>query len=265
MRSDESLPSDRIVALYHASLLATLDDPEEFLTTFTRAVQTMLPVVGILLVAEPRKTEETFRNQIETIESVRMREKDGEDLVKKEATGWIKREASTDLLEEVMARGMERITEIVDNRFPDRLDLVTHWITIDHTPRFAICFFRPNMADGSFSPYSPKELDTIDKLTPHISTIVRLHLDTVQSRRAGFDFFAERCHMIATEFSLTLQEYRVLRKLVAGASNAEISEEIGTSPATVKTHITHILQKTGCRNRSDLIGKHFSSRSTVKI
>jgi len=265
MRSTDLLPLDGVVKLYKDSLAATLDDPEQFLTTLTECVRDMLEIVGLVLVAEPRKSEEGFRKQIETIETVRMRESEGEALVKRDETGWINTEETDDLLAEVMSRGIEHITRILDKRFPEHIGLITHWVTIDHTPRVAICFFRPHLNDDTHVPFSKAEVRTIQQLTPHLSNIVRIHIDTVQSRRAGFDFFAERCHEIATRFGLTMQEFRVLRKLVAGASNTEISEETGTTPATVKTHITHILQKTGCRNRSALIGKHFSSRSTIKI
>lgn len=265
MRSDNVIPRAQLVDLYHDSLQASLDDPEEFLTTLTRRVQAIIPIVGLVLVSEPRKTDEAFRNQVETIETIRMREGEGDDLVKTEATGWISNEEKNDLLSEMMARGLAHITQIADKRFPDRLDLITHWITIEHYPRIAVCFFRPHMADNSFLPFTKEELRTIEALTPHLSIIVRQHIDIVQSRRGSFDYFAERCHLLATEFGLTLQEFRVLRLLVTGSSNAEIGEETGTTSATIKTHITHILQKTGCRNRAALIGRYFSSRSTIKI
>lgn len=265
MRSDDTISQTKLLELYHDSLRASLDEPDEFLTTLTRRVQAIIPVVGLVLVSEPRKTDEVFRNQVETIETIRMREGEGVDLVKKEATGWISNEETGDLLSEMMARGLAHITQIADKRFPDRLDLITHWITIEHYPRIAVCFFRPHMADGSFLPFTKDEFRIIEALTPHLSIVIRQHIDIVHSRRGSFDYFAERCHLLATEFGLTLQEFRVLRLLVTGASNAEIGQETGTAATTVKTHITHILQKTGCRNRSDLIGRYFSSRSTIKI
>jgi DNA-binding NarL/FixJ family response regulator len=48
---------------------------------------------------------------------------------------------------------------------------------------------------------------------------------------------------------LTDRELEVLRLIARGLSNAEIGEQLYISDATVKTHITHILQKLNLRDR----------------
>jgi DNA-binding NarL/FixJ family response regulator len=48
---------------------------------------------------------------------------------------------------------------------------------------------------------------------------------------------------------LTTREQEVFRLIAAGHSNAEIAQELYISETTVKTHVTHILQKLNLRDR----------------
>jgi DNA-binding NarL/FixJ family response regulator len=48
---------------------------------------------------------------------------------------------------------------------------------------------------------------------------------------------------------LTEREREILRLIAGGLSNAEIGQELYIEETTVKTHVTHILQKLDLRDR----------------
>jgi len=50
----------------------------------------------------------------------------------------------------------------------------------------------------------------------------------------------------------TSAELMVLREVTRGSSNEEIAAKLHVSVSTVKTHINHMMQKTGFKNRTEL-------------
>jgi DNA-binding NarL/FixJ family response regulator len=52
---------------------------------------------------------------------------------------------------------------------------------------------------------------------------------------------------------LTERELDVLRQVAAGKSNPEVAEALSVSVATVKTHMSRLLDKLGCRDRAQLV------------
>jgi DNA-binding NarL/FixJ family response regulator len=56
---------------------------------------------------------------------------------------------------------------------------------------------------------------------------------------------------------LTPREVEVLTEIAAGLSNAEIAERFCVSRTTVKSHVKHLLAKTGMRDRAQLVAYAF--------
>ena len=59
-------------------------------------------------------------------------------------------------------------------------------------------------------------------------------------------------HVIAEDPGISPAEQRVLAVLRSGASNREIAAALYLSVRTVESHISSLLTKTGCRNRTQL-------------
>ena len=86
---------------------------------------------------------------------------------------------------------------------------------------------------------------------------------SVQRRLAGAMVRGERpgapgaSQADAAPDGLTQREVEVLTEIAAGLSNAEIAGKFRISGATVKSHINHLLAKTGARDRGQLVGFAF--------
>ncbi len=64
---------------------------------------------------------------------------------------------------------------------------------------------------------------------------------------------AESAAMIARLSRLTPQQVRVLMMLSGGLLNKQIAYELGVSEATVKAHVSAILQKLGVDSRTQAV------------
>lgn len=78
-------------------------------------------------------------------------------------------------------------------------------------------------------------------------------IDVIDRTIAGEHLFPDETPRvklgIASSADLTAKEIKVLRLVCDGLEYGEIAEELNCSVNTVKTHISHILQKTGYANK----------------
>lgn len=66
-----------------------------------------------------------------------------------------------------------------------------------------------------------------------------------------------------SRYELSGREKEVFRLIVAGKSNAELADALYVAESTVKFHIGHILKKTKCSNRSELIKMFRSGKGYI--
>jgi len=74
------------------------------------------------------------------------------------------------------------------------------------------------------------------------------------AHRRGGDDRATRIAVAAAHYRLTPRETQVAQALAAGGSDATIAEACAMSVSTLRTHLTHMFAKTGCRSRAALLG-----------
>lgn len=260
MHSLDNSTAQQLVVLYNDALSTLLDTPELFVMTLISKVSEIIPCHGIVVVVEP-DPHLPAEARAQPVAHIRL------DAKKKGAPAEIElrtvEPAGGDLLEGLIAQANKDIVAAVEGQYPGNTAHHIHWIRSKRPPKVAAAIFRVDRPNDIHGGYTTEELALLDAIEPHLLNCVRLYQEQTRTRRATFDFFAERCSALAASCSLTSTEERILRKMVEGVANKEISEELGISLATVKTHISHILQKTGCRNRTDLIGKYFSSKHAV--
>ena len=81
-------------------------------------------------------------------------------------------------------------------------------------------------------------------------------LEVMDRTMAGESVYPENAPAVqlgyAKSSDFTKRELDVLRVMTAGVSNAVIAEKLGISEHTVKMHVKHLIEKTGCENRTQL-------------
>ena len=81
-------------------------------------------------------------------------------------------------------------------------------------------------------------------------------LEVMERTMAGERIFPDETPLVpigqATNHSFTERELDILKELTTGDTNAEIAERLRVSVPTVKSHIQHLMEKTGFKTRTEL-------------
>ncbi|HEY3876156.1 MAG TPA: helix-turn-helix transcriptional regulator [Candidatus Kapabacteria bacterium] len=158
----------------------------------------------------------------------------------------------------------ERAIELERVNYPDDGDFDYHRIMSQKNPKIVVGFFRVVNKSKAFS---KKDLQTFKQLKPHILLLFRTVFTHIYHSQAFqyFDRFAAIGSRLASEYKLSDTEVKLLPDILFGYTNEEIAVRHFISLATVKSHIKHILKKTGTKNRIDFIGRFFTSPEHVQL
>ncbi len=100
--------------------------------------------------------------------------------------------------------------------------------------------------------YIPKTLG-IDAIRAAIMHVLEGGVWTPPDIELGAECGADQSNILARLASLTPQQVRVLMMLSGGLLNKQIAHELGVSEATVKAHVSAILQKLGVESRTQAV------------
>jgi DNA-binding CsgD family transcriptional regulator len=98
-------------------------------------------------------------------------------------------------------------------------------------------------------------------LVIHVLPLRRGHMRAGLSQRAAAALFVasasgqpQMSHVALSQlYDLTPAEIRIFELICEGHTRDAISQLLGVSVATVKTHLLHVFEKTGCRRQVDLV------------
>lgn len=84
-------------------------------------------------------------------------------------------------------------------------------------------------------------------------------LDVMDRTMAGEHIYPDETPLIhignSSNHEFTERELDILKELTTGDTNAEIAERLFISVATVKSHIQHLMEKTGFKTRTELVSE----------
>ena len=93
-------------------------------------------------------------------------------------------------------------------------------------------------------------------------------LQVMERTMAGESIYPDETPLIqignTTNHEFTERELDILKELTTGDTNAAIAERLNLSVATVKSHIQHLMEKTGFKTRTELVSEARSRGIVIK-
>ena len=93
-------------------------------------------------------------------------------------------------------------------------------------------------------------------------------LDVMERTMTGERIYPDETPLVyignATNHEFTERELDILKELTTGDTNAAIAERLNVSVATVKSHIQHLMEKTGFKTRTELVSVARSKGIVIK-
>lgn len=94
-------------------------------------------------------------------------------------------------------------------------------------------------------------------------------LDVMERTMAGENIYPDETPLIhignTTNHDFTKRELEILKELTTGDTNTAIAERLHISLPTVKSHIQHLMEKTGFKTRTELVSEARSLGIVIKI
>ena len=93
-------------------------------------------------------------------------------------------------------------------------------------------------------------------------------LEVMQRTMEGENIYPDETPLIhignTTNHDFTERELEILKELTTGDTNMEIAERLNISVPTVKSHIQHLMEKTGFKTRTELVSEARSLGIVIK-
>ena len=93
-------------------------------------------------------------------------------------------------------------------------------------------------------------------------------LEVMKRTMAGDNIYPDETPLVhignTTNHEFTERELDILKELTTGDTNAAIAERLHVSVATVKSHIQHLMEKTGFKTRTELVSEARSRGIVIK-